>query len=158
MRTLRNVILTIAAVAVVGIGINAFAHGGMGWGGGWGHHQGGMHYQGGNGSRYNQDFSNEDYKQFEQKREAFFNENQELRVNLYEKERELQNELSKDNPDATRASSIQKEISELQSQLDQKRIDHMVEMRKLNPKASRSFMGGGPMMGYESSRGGYCWQ
>ena len=158
MRTLRNVILTIAAVAVVGIGINAFAHGGMGWGGGWGHHQGGMHYQGGYGSRYNQDLSNEDYKQFEQKREVFFNETQELRSNLYEKERDLQNELIKENPNAAKASSIQKEISELQSQLDQKRVDHMVEMRRLNPNAGRGFMRSGPMMGYGPSRGGYCWE
>ncbi len=158
MRTLRNVILTIAAVAVVGIGINAFAHGGRGWGGGWGHHQGGMHYQGNYGSRYNQDLSNEDYKQFEQKREAFFNETRELRADLNEKERELQNELVKDKLDASKASGLQKEISELRAQLDQKRIDHMVEMRKLNPKAGRGSMSGGPMMGNGPYKGGYCWQ
>ena len=56
MRTLRNVILTIVAIAVLGIGINAFAHGGKGRGGGWGHHRGGMHYQGGYGPWYNTDF------------------------------------------------------------------------------------------------------
>ena len=153
MRTLRNVILTIAAVAVIGIGINAFAHGGMGWG----NHQGGMHYQGDNGPRYNEELNSEEYKQFEQEREAFFNETRELRADLNEKERELQNELVKDELDASKASGLQKEISELQAQLDQKRIDHMVEMRKLNPKAGRGFMAGGSMMGYGSSRGGNCW-
>jgi len=158
MRTLRNIILTIAAVAVVGIGINAFAHGEMGRGGGWGYHHGGMHYQGGYGSRYDQDVSNEEYQQLEQKREAFFNDTQALRTDLYAKERELQNELAKENPDAAKASGIQKEISELQSQFDQKRIEHVMEMRKLNPKAGRGYMGGGPMMGYGPSRGGYCWE
>ena len=157
MRTLRNVILTIAAVAVLGIGINAFAHGGRGWGGGWGHHQGSMHYQGDYGPRYNEELNSEEYKQFEQKREAFFNETQELRADLYEKERALQNELVKDELDAFKASGLQKEISELRAQLDQKRIDHMVEMRKLNPKAGRGLMAGNSMMGYGPSRGGNCW-
>ena len=153
MRTLRNVILTVAAVVVVGLGINAFAHGGMGWG----NHQGGMHYQGDYGQRYNEELNSEEYKQFEQEREAFFNETRELRADLNEKERELQNELVKDELDASKASGLQKEISELRAQLDQKRIDHMVEMRKLNPKAGRGFMAGNAMMGYGSSRGGNCW-
>jgi Spy/CpxP family protein refolding chaperone len=157
MRTLRNVILTIAAIAVLGIGINAFAHGSKGWGGGWGHHRGGMHYQGSYGSWYNEELSNEELKQFEQKREAFFKETQEIRTKLFEKERELQSELTKNEPDAYKALRLQKEISDLRSQFDQKRIGHMVEMRKLNPKAGHG-LPGSPMMGYGSSKGGYCWQ
>ena len=143
MRTLRNVILTIAAVAVLWIVINAFAHSGMGWG----HHQGGMHYQDNYGPRYNEELNSEEYKQFEQIREAFFNETQGLRTNLYEKERALQNELVKDELDASKASGLQKEISELRAQLDKKRIDHMVDMRKLNPKAGRGFMADNSTMG-----------
>ncbi|NNK85644.1 MAG: periplasmic heavy metal sensor [Desulfobacterales bacterium] len=157
MRTLRNVMITLAIIMVLGIGINAFAHGSKGWGGGWGRHHGDMHYQGEYGPRYNQDLSSEEYKLFEQRREAFLKETQELRTNLYELEGELQNELAKDDPDVLVASGLQKEISELQSQLDQKRIDHMVEMKKLNPKAGRGFMRGGSMMGYGSARGGNCW-
>ena len=158
MRTLRNVILTIVAIAVLGIGINAFAHGSKGRGGGWGHHRGGMHYQGGYGPWYNEELSNEELKQIEQKRKAFFNETQDIRTRLIEKERELQSELTKSEPDADKASRLQKEISDLRSQFDQKHIDHMVEMRKLHPKAGRGFMHGGSMMGYGSSKGGYCWQ
>ena len=85
-------------------------------------------------------------------------ETQELRSNLFEKERELQEEFSKEEPDASKASRLQKEISELQAQFDQKRIDHMVEMRKLAPKAGRGYMRGGPMMGYGPRGGGYCRQ
>jgi hypothetical protein len=33
MFTPRNVIIIITSIAVLGIGINAFAHNGMGWGG-----------------------------------------------------------------------------------------------------------------------------
>ena len=77
---------------------------------------------------------------------------------MYEKERELQNELAKAEPDASKASGLQKEISELQAQLDQKRIDHMVEMRKLAPNAGKGYVRGGSMMGYGPRGGGYCWQ
>lgn len=157
MLTLRNVVITIASVALLGLGVNAFAHGGgMGWGGG-GHH-GGMHYQGGYGAGYGDQLSKEEYKQFEQKREAFFKETQDIRAGLFEKERELQGELAKTEPDAAKASQLQKEISDLQSKFDQKRINHMVEMRKLNPKAGRGSMPGGSMMGNGPYRGGYCWQ
>ena len=179
MFTLRNVIITIASIAVLGIGISAFAHGGMGWGGGWGHHRGGMYYQGNEDNGNMSQMSPETYKQFEQNREAFFNETQEIRTSLFEKERELQNELAKDEPDVAQASRLQKEISDLQSQFDQKRIDHMVEMKKLNPNAGRGFKSGGPRMGSGGPRmgsggsmmgsggpmmgygynggGGYCW-
>jgi len=158
MRTLRNVIITIASVAVIGLGVNAFAHGGMGWGGGSGHHGGGMHYQGGYGAGYGDELSKEEHKQFEQKREAFFKETQDIRASLFEKERDLQGELAKTEPDAAKASQLQKEISDLQSQFDQKRIDHMVEMKKLNPKVGRDFMSRGPMMGNGSYGSGNCWQ
>ena len=159
MFNLKTAIITVASVALVGLGINAFAHGGMmGWGGSWGHHSPGWHHHGGYGPGYNDQFSEEEYKQFDQKREAFFKETQELRSNLFEKERELQNELAKDEPDASKASQLQKEISELQAQFDQKRIDHMIEMRKLNPNIGRGTMYGGPMMGYGAYGGDYCWQ
>jgi Spy/CpxP family protein refolding chaperone len=102
--------------------------------------------------------SKEQHKQFEQKREAFIKETHDLRANLYEKELELQSELAKAEPDAAKASGLQKEISELQAQLDQKRIDHMVEMRKVAPNAGRGYMRGGSMMGYGPRGGGYCWQ
>lgn len=165
MFTLRKILITIALIAVLGIGINAFAHGGMGWGGGWGHHRGGMHYQGGSGNGPVDQLNPEETKQFEQKREAFFSETQDIRTSLFEKERELQNELAKDEPDMAQASQLQKETSDLQSQFDQKRIEHMVEMRKLNPNAGRGYKSGGPMMGSRGSMmgsgynggGGYCW-
>jgi hypothetical protein len=166
MRTLRNIILAIAVIAIAGIGINAFAHGSMGrgggmmgygggmmggYGGGWGHH--GYGYGNDKGVRW----SDEDYRKFEQQREAFFKDTQDIRSKLYDKEKELQAELNNDNPDAAKASQLQKEISELQSEFDQKRIDHMIEMKKQNPNMGRGFMGGGPGMGYGSPRGGYCW-
>jgi Spy/CpxP family protein refolding chaperone len=157
MRNVKTMIITLASLAVIGFALNAFAHGGMGWGGGWGHHGPGWHHRGDYGPGYDDPMSKEHYQQLEQKREAFFQETRELRADLYEKERALESELAKAEPDASRATGLQKEISQLQSQLDQKRIDHMVEMRKLSPNAGRGFMRGGPMMGYGPGAGGYCW-
>jgi hypothetical protein len=159
-------ILTIAVIAAAGIGLNAFAHGGMGWGGGmmggyyggWGHHGSGWHHGYGCDNDRDARWSNRDYREFQQQREAFFKKTEGIRSKLYDKEEELQAELNKENPDAAKASSIQKEISELQSQLDQERIGFMVEMRKQNPDAGIGFMGGGPMKGYGYPRGGNCWE
>jgi len=155
----RNTLIFAGIAVFVAIAaVSAFAHGpGWGMGGGWGHHGPGWHHRGDYGQRYDDPMSKEEYQQWEQQREAFFTETQDLRSNLYEKERELQNELAKSEPDAAKASGLQKEISELQSKLDQKRIDHMIEMRKLNPNADRGFIGGGPMMGYGPRGGGNCW-
>ena len=157
MRNVKTIIITVASVAVIGFALNAFAHGGMGMGGGWGHYGQGWHHQGEYGPGYADQMSKEQYQQLEQKREAFFKETEALRANLYEKERELQSELAKAEPDTAKASGLQKEISELQAQFDQKRIDHMVEMRKLNPNVGRGFMRGGSMMGYGPGGGTRCW-
>lgn len=155
----RNILIFTGIAVFLSIAaVSAFAHGpGWGWGGGWGHHGPGWHHRGDYGQRYDDQMSKEEYKQWEQRSEAFLTETQDLRSNLYEKERELQNELAKNEPDASKASGLQKEISELQSKLDQKRIDHIIEMRKLNPDAGRGFIGGGPMMGYGPRGGGPCW-
>ena len=83
---------------------------------------------------------------------------QEIRVNLFSKERELRKELTKDEPDMKKASPLQKEISELQARLDQKRLAHIIEMKKINPNAGRGFMRDRSMTGYGHHGGGCCWQ
>ena len=151
---LRNTLVVIVSVSLIIIGINAFAHSGMGWG----HHGSGWHHQDGyypcNASRMTQ----EEYEQVEQNRAAFFRETQGIRDSLYEKGRDLENELAKTEPDVAKASQLQKEISDLRAQLDQKRIEHVVEMKKLNPDAGRGYMHGNRMMGDGSYSGGNCWQ
>lgn len=156
MRNAKTILSAVFCVAAVALAVNAFAHSGMGWGGGWGHHGPGWHHRGDNGPGYGARMGDEDYKQLEQTREAFLKETEEMRATLFEKEGALQDELAKAVPDASRASALQKEISELQARVDQKRIEHMVEMRKANPDAGRGFRRG-PMMGSGSRGGGYCW-
>ena len=161
-----KIFMVLAIVAVLAIAATSFA----GWGRGhWGydHHMGsgyGMQRGWGQGPRgyggqgYQGDLSDEEIAKLDEERQAFFEATSDLREKRYQKELELRSELAKAEPDAAKASGLQKEISELQAQLDQKRIDHMVEMRKVAPNAGRGYMRGGPMMGYGPRGGGYCWQ
>ena len=155
MFNIKTLIIAVVSVAAIAIANSASAHGGgMGYGGGWGHHGPGWHHMDGYSSKYGDRMSKEDYQQFEQRRAAFLKETESLRTELIEKQSALQDELAKESPDVSKASALQKEISALQAQFDQKRIENMVEMRKANPNAGSGYRRGGPMMGYG---GGYCW-
>ena len=90
-------------------------------------------------------------------RSEFLKATENLRQDLYAKQLELRSEFAKENPDSKKASSLQNDISKLQSQLDQKRIDQMIEMKKINPDAGREYMTRGGM-GYGAGSGGYCWR
>jgi Spy/CpxP family protein refolding chaperone len=151
-------ITLLSALLVVPIAV--WAHG-WGMGGGWNHHGSGWHHRGHYGEYGygpGNDLTKEEYRQLEEKRESFFRETQEIRNNLYEKQRELENELEKSEPDAAKASRLQKEISDLRAQFDQKRIDHMIEMRKLSPNIGRGFRSEGPKRGYGPYSSGHCWE
>lgn len=167
MRNLKNTFIAVLSVAVVGFTVSAFAYDGMGYG-----RHGRGNYGDGNcpgyyGQGYNSQLSPEELKQVQQEREAFFKETEGLRNDMFEKRNALQSELDKETPDVASASKLQKELSDLKAQLDQKRLDHIVKMKKINPNAGRGFMGQGgkhrgQMMGKgygpgSGRGGGYCW-
>jgi hypothetical protein len=137
--------------------VNAFA----GWGKGW-RHGPGWQRGGWDSDRpgYGYNLSDEEIKALEKERQTFFNETESIRQDLYAKDLELRSELAKETPDAKKAARLQTEISKLESKLDQKRVDHMINMRKLNPNAGRGrkFMGGGKMGYGPRHGGGYCWR
>jgi hypothetical protein len=155
-------ILIIATLALTGMGASALAGwGGMGYGHhgsmhhGWGHHGPGWQRGGGWGPGYMGNLSDDEIKMLQNERNAFLEATQDLRQEIYQKNLELRSEFAKKNPDAKKAAKLQREISSLEADFDQKRLDHQMKMRKINPKAGRGFMGGRPMgpgmMGY----GGY---
>lgn len=166
--TLRKGIAVLAVIATVGFVATAFA----GWGaGGYGHRGPGWHHMGwggpGDGYGYNQNLTDEQQKAIGQERQEFLNATESLRQDLYAKNLELRSELAKDNPDVQKAAALQKEISKLESDLDQKQLDFMLNARKVAPDAGRGYMmgGRGGMMGYgpgygngAGPRGGYCWE
>jgi Spy/CpxP family protein refolding chaperone len=148
-RNFRNLILIIATVSLVGVGATAFADRGRGgWDRGAGYGRGTMM----------DDLTDEQVKAMQDERNAFRKETESIRRNLTVKELELRTELARENPDAKKALALQKEISLMESDLDQKRIEHMLKMQKITPYAGRGYMmGRGGRMGYgpESGRGGY---
>ena len=141
--------MVVAIAAIIGIGAYAFADGG-GYGmGGWGHHRGGYHMGwGGPGYGDKSDLSEEDFKKLDDQMRTFYKETESIRQKSYEKELALRSELAKENPDAKKATDLQKELSGLESEFNQKRIAHMLALRKDNPNFNRGFMGRGGMGGY----------
>jgi hypothetical protein len=100
---------------------------------------------------YRGDLSRDEIRQLEETHEAFYRDTEKLRDNIYDKEVDLSKELAGKNPDKQQASKLQKEISKLRGQLDQKRLDHQIETRKIAPNAGRGWM-----RGYGPRGGEYC--
>jgi Spy/CpxP family protein refolding chaperone len=148
-------IIVLTVVAIFGITTLAFA----GWGRGYGHMMGdgdrgmGYHHRDGYGhgqGGYYSNLSEDEIAKLEQQRAGFLKATDQTRQKLYEKELALRSELAKENPDTSKASSLQSEISRLQSDLDQKRLNYEIQTRKSVPNYDR----GG--RGYGSRGGGYC--
>ncbi len=127
----NKVILILTVIAIAGFSAYAFADWGMGYGRGMGY--GGQGYVG--------NLSADEIGALDQERAAFFKATEGLRQDIYVKELELRSELAKQNPDAQKAAKLQKDISDFETQLNQKRVEHVVKEKKINPDAGRGFMG-----------------
>src|SRR5210317_924413 len=131
MNNFAKAVTVVAIVGVVGYAATSFAGWGRGGGNCWG--QGSGWAQRGSGpAGYQDNLSDEEIDKFNQERQAFFEDTSELRENLYQKELELRSELAKKDPDAKKAVSLQKDIPELERQLDQKRVEQRIKMQKEN--------------------------
>jgi zinc resistance-associated protein len=153
-----KIIVVLTVFTVVGFGVYAFADGGMGYGR---NHRGGYHHgsgwnHGGSGcpgyGKMMGDLGDEEIQKMDEQRKAFFKSTEDLRQNIYQKRLALESEFAKKSPDAKNASNLQKEISDLRAQIDQKRIEHLIEMKKINPGLGAGFMGPG-MMGHGYGKG-----
>jgi zinc resistance-associated protein len=141
-------IMIVAVLAIFGLATLSFA----GWGPGYYSHmgmgQGGWGHMGGQGS--GQSYGNltpDQQNQINQLRDAFFKETEDLRQTLDTKGLELRNELAKENPDETKVSKLQADISKAQSDLDQKSLNFELKARKAVPEYHRASRGYGHMMG-----------
>ena len=147
-----KVLMGLVVVAVLAIAVTSFAgwgrgHRGYGYhmGPGYGMHEGWAQGPGGyGGPGYRGDLSDEDAAKLNQERQAFFEATSDLREKLYQKELELRSELAKSEPDVKKAAGLQKEISGLESELDQKRLEHQIKMKKDFPRRGYSGEGYGP--------------
>jgi Spy/CpxP family protein refolding chaperone len=141
--------LKILAISTLIFGIGTatavFAHGR--YDGGYGHHMGGYgrHMDGygpGNdggwgADRGGTDLSAEQRDAIETERENFFRETRALREGMDEKAAAIEDEFSKENPDRGRIQQLQKELSGLRSDFDEKRLDHQLKMKKIAPELNR---------------------
>jgi zinc resistance-associated protein len=160
-----KVIVGVAIVAIVGFAATSYA----GWGRGGGRAGG---YCGGQGSGFgpgvgmgprgygaagNQgSLSDEQIDKLNKERQAFFEETRTVRDSLYQKQLELRSELAKKDPDVQKATGLQGEISNLQSQLAQKRIEQQIKMKKDFPElADRGYRSGGTGYGRRGMGPGY---
>jgi zinc resistance-associated protein len=135
-------VIAILVIGAVGVfSVNAFAgrgRGPMGWGGG----QGGQGYGPCGGPGYASSLSAEDVEKLKEQRQAFFDATGDIRREKHQKRLSLRSELAKKDPDPAAAKALQQEISSLQAQLDEKRLDHLLEMKKINPDAGNRWMMG----------------
>jgi len=173
MKPRKSSIAIIAVVLTVGIAALGFAYDGygpgyghmmgygygymgpgmMGYGGGYGpgmmgYGPGYGHMRGYYGPEGYGNLSQEDAAKLQQAQDKFFEGTRELRTSIRDKQFALNDELQKTNPDKAKVADLQKQLSQLESQFDQKALDHQLELRKEFPQSNYS-------SGY--GRGGYCW-
>ena len=67
----------------------------------------------------------------------FLNETEKIRRVLYAKNLALQNKLSKNDREIERVAALRKEVFKLEAELDQKRLDHMIQVRKMSLDVSK---------------------
>jgi hypothetical protein len=72
---------------------------------------------------------------------ATFKASSEIRNEIYQKRLDINSELSKEHPNADKLRKIQKNLSGLESELDQKRLAHELEVNKILPESSRGNAG-----------------
>lgn len=91
----------------------------------------------------------EEIKKLDELHKAFFQDTRDLRGEMNAKGRELATELAKKEPDAEKAASLQREMSDLNARFDQKKLSLILEMKKVHPNAGGNYSGRG-------GRGGGC--
>ena len=169
IKNLTKTLIVLRLVAIMVIGTTAFAgktkgnvrfaqsDQGYGQYGGEGSGYGRYHRGYGNPG-FMGNLSKEEITKLNEERSAFFKATQDLRQNIYQKRLELNSELAKKNPDSKKAGALQKELSGLQGQLDQKRTEQRIRMNKINPGFGHMGQGfRGKRMGNRQYNQGRCW-
>jgi len=103
----------------------------------YGFHENGMPGGSNKYPGYNRELTDETIKKLNAEQEAFIKATEGLRQTIYEKELYLKAELVKKDPDTAIALSFQKNISEARGKFEQKMIEHIIRMKKINLEAER---------------------
>ena len=137
----------------------------MGYGGGYGPMMGyggyGGHMMGpgygpmmgpGYGPAYG-NLSQDQYNKLDNARQKFYDQTQDLRQKMDQKQYAIQEELNQPNPDQGKLESLQKDLSALHAQYDQDALNYNLAVRKIAPNATP----GPPYGNGYGYRGGYGW-
>jgi Spy/CpxP family protein refolding chaperone len=152
---MKRVITVIGIIVLVGaFAVPASAHDR-----GWGKGPGMMGYQGKapgrDYGRGNENLTEEQRSQLDELRKKFFDKTSELRLEVGKKSLELNSLMTSSDPDAEKATALQKEVSDLRAKLAQERITHQLEVRKIAPDARFGRAYGPHKRGYGPHRGNY---
>jgi len=143
---MKNRILTLMVMVAL-MGFTTFADAGMGKKGG----QADCPGKGGGGCAAIKTLSAEDQAKVTAERDAFIKDTQALRDQIQQKHLELKAEIAKTDTDVQKASDMVKGITDIVAQLGQKRLQHQLNLKKINPALADCAMGGpggmGPGMG-----------
>lgn len=160
--TIIGIILLVGAVAVPV----------MAWGPHWGNNHHMMGYWNSSPHHGRCDYSNlttDQKKKLDTLNEKFYKETGELRNKIWTKFNELKGILNTTNPDIDKAKGLQKEISELRTKLDEKRLTYDLEARKILPEGTSDYYYHRGSYGHHMfidlyghgmdymPGGGYCW-
>ena len=129
---MRKILMTLGILFMVGIlAAPVFAHR-WGWGGedgpSGGPGYGPCYLEGGNVTESQQ-------MELDKLYESFVKDTDKLREEIWNKSSELDTLLDSTNPDANKVKILQKEISNLQAQMADKRVDYELQARKIAPDA-----------------------
>ena len=152
MKTSKILLAAALIAAVFGLVGFSYAHGGYGlrgyhMGSDYGSHMG---YRGCSGYDRYSGMSDEQTENLAKMRSEFLAETHTLRDDIYQKRLEMRSELAKQNPDTGELKSIQRELSRLEAELDQKRLAYDLERNKIASDGNRAFSG--------RNFSGPCWE
>lgn len=156
MLTPKKLLIALMVMAMMGLGATVYAYrgdyfgerlddycygwqkGGAGGGGNQGYGKGPG--RGGFGGRGcfrgwagGANLSEEQLKELTEARDAFREATLDLRAQIRSKRFELKSEFVKSTPDVEKLKTIQKELSDLEAQFDQKHLEHRLKMKAINP-------------------------
>jgi hypothetical protein len=103
----------------------------------YGFHETGMSGGSTNYPGYNGNLSDETIGRLNDEQKAFIKATEDLRQIIYEKELYLKAELVKKSPDVNIALKFQDAVSEARGKYEQKMIEHLIRMKKINLEAKK---------------------
>jgi zinc resistance-associated protein len=99
------------------------------------------------GGRYGLQLDEATMAKLDKEQESFFKKTQDLKNEIYAKNLELEAEIAKKNPNMNTVKKVQRELSKLKADFDEKMIEHRINMNKIAPGyGSRMMMRGKGMM------------